>query len=281
MRTAARIARLLVPALLLALPVLADDVKIDSETYGGLRARSIGPAAMSGRIAALDAVDNGRLTIFAGAAGGGVWRSRDGGTTFSPVFEKYCQSIGAIAIDRAHPKTVWVGTGESWTRNSVSVGDGLYKSTDNGDSWNRVGLEDCERIAKIAIDPQHPDTVYVAVPGHLWNSHPARGVFRTRDGGKTWEKVLFVNEDTGCGDIAVDPEDPRIVYAGMWQFRRKPWAFASGGPGSGLYKSSDGGTTWKRMTQGLPAGELGRIGIAVAPGVKLRRYKSSDPGLYE
>ena len=205
------------------------------------------------------------------------------------VLDKYNQSIGAIAIDRTNPKTVWVGTGESWTRNSVSVGDGLYKTTDGGDNWTKVGLEDCERIAKIAIDPEHPDTVFVAVPGHLWNSHPSRGVFRTRDGGKTWQKVLYVNEDTGCGDLAIDPSNPSIVYAGMWQFRRKPWSFASGGPGSGLYKSTDGGTTWKKITQGMPAGDLGRIGIAIAPSkpnviyaaVEAKRggiYRSDDRG---
>src|SRR5438132_2989799 len=207
----------------------------------------------------------------------------DACTTYEPVFEKYCQSIGAIAIDRVHPKTVWVGTGESWTRNSVSVGDGLYKTTDGGDNWSRVGLEDCERIAKIAIDPLHPDTVFVAVPGHLWSSHPTRGVYRTRDGGKTWERVLFVNEDTGCGDLAIDPGNPSIVYAGMWQFRRKPWVFASGGPGSGFYKSTDGGTTWKKIRAGLPEGDLGRIGIAVAPSkpnVLYAAVEAKQGGLY-
>src|SRR5262245_51369647 len=250
----------------LAAVAAADEVKIDSETFGGLEARSIGPAAMGGRIAALDAVMiGGRLTIYVGSAGGGVWKSGDGGTTFESVFNKYAQSIGAVAIDRSRPQTVWVGSGESWVRNSVSVGDGLYKTSDGGDSWERVGLAESEHIARIAIDPRHPDTVYVAVTGHLWNSHPMRGVYRTRDGGKTWQRVLFVNEDTGCGDVTVDPEDPRIVYAGMWQFRRKAWAFSSGGAGSGLYKSSDGGDTWKKVTQGLPEGDLGRVGISIAP----------------
>ena len=273
----------------LAATAAAEGVKLDAETFGGLRARAIGPAAMSGRIAAVDAIRAPRLTIWVGAAGGGVWRSRDGGTTFEPMFDKHCQSIGAIAIDRSNPKTVWVGTGEPWTRNSVSVGDGLYKTTDDGDSWTRVGLEDCERIAKIAIDPVHPETVYVAVPGHLWNSHPTRGIYRTRDGGKTWQRVLFVNEDTGGSDVAIDPSNPSLVYAGMWQFRRRPWSFASGGPGSGLYKSADGGTTWKKVTSGMPAGDLGRIGLAIAPGkpnvvyaaIEAKRggiYRSEDRG---
>ena len=243
----------------------ADEVKIDSETFGGLRARSIGPAAMSGRIAAIDAVEGERLTIFVGAAGGGVWKSVNAGTTFKPVFDKHCQSIGAIAIDPGDPQTVWVGTGESWTRNSVSVGDGLYKSTDGGDEWVRAGLEKTERIARIAIDPQRPDTVYVAATGQLWSANQERGLYRTRDGGKTWERVLFVNQDTGCADVAVDPKNPSVVYAAMWQYRRKPWSFSSGGPGGGLYKSSDGGATWKKLSRGLPEGNLGRIGIAVAP----------------
>ena len=264
-RGAVLLAALLIAPAAVPAAATAQDVKIDSETFGGLRARSIGPAAMSGRIAALDAVEEQRLTIYAGSAGGGVWKSVDGGTTFKPVFDKHCQSIGAVAIDRSDSKTVWVGTGESWTRNSVSVGDGLYKSTDGGDQWTKVGLEKSERIARIAIDPQRPDTVYVAATGQLWAPNPDRGLYRTRDGGKTWERVLFVNNDTGCADVAVDPRDPSVVYAAMWQYRRRPWAFSSGGPGSGLYKSTDGGTTWKKLARGLPVGDLGRIGIAIAP----------------
>jgi photosystem II stability/assembly factor-like uncharacterized protein len=276
--------------LALATAAAAQDVKLDSETFGGLQARSIGPAAMSGRVAAMDAAEvEGRLHIYVGSAGGGVWRSRDGGTTFESVFDKHCQSVGALVMDPSDPKTVWVGAGESWVRNSVSVGDGVYKTTDGGESWQRLGLEDSERIARIALDPQRPDTVYVAVTGHLWNGHPTRGVYRTRDGGKTWQRVLFVDEDTGCADVAVNPQDPRIVYAAMWQFRRKPWSFSSGGPGSGLYKSTDGGDTWKKLTKGLPEGDLGRIGISVSPAkpsvvyaaVEARRsgiFRSDDHG---
>ena len=257
----------LLAAVALALPAIAgaEDVKIDADTFGGLEARSIGPAAMSGRITALDAVLGNRLTVWVGSASGGVWKSVDGGLRFKPVFDKHAQSIGAIQVDPKDPKTVWVGTGESCTRNSVSVGDGVYKTNDGGENWQKMGLADSERIAKIVIDPANSSTVLVCATGHLFDSHPERGVFRTTDRGKTWEKTLFVNDDTGCSDLAIDPQDGDVVYAGMWQFRRKPYFFTSGGPGSGLYKSTDGGKTWRRLTKGLPEGELGRIAVAVAP----------------
>jgi photosystem II stability/assembly factor-like uncharacterized protein len=240
-------------------------VTIDSDTFGGLEARSIGPAVMSGRIAALDAVPGDRLTIYVGAASGGVWKSVDGGLAFKPVFDKHPQSIGALAIDRKDPKTVWVGTGETWLRNSISIGDGVYKTTDGGENWERMGLEGTERIAAIVIDPRNSGTVFVCATGHAFDAHPDRGVYRTRDAGKTWEKVLFVDNGTGCGDLAIDPQDGNVLYAGMWQYRRLPWTFSSGGPGSGLYKSTDGGTTWKKSQEGLPKAELGRIALAVSP----------------
>ncbi len=245
---------------------------LDAATFGALRARPIGPAVMSGRIAALDAVDGERLTIWVGAAGGGVWKSEDGGVTFQPVFDEHTQSIGAIAVDPSHPDTVWVGTGESWTRNSVSVGTGLYRTGDGGESWELVGLEDSERIARVVVDPADSDRVFVCVTGHLWNPGGERGVYRTTDGGESWEAVLTVDGDTGCSDLGMDPQEPGILYAGMWQFRRLPWTFTSGGPGSGLYRSTDGGDGWEELTEGLPEGEKGRIAVAVAPSRPSRVY---------
>ncbi|MBV9478467.1 MAG: glycosyl hydrolase [Acidobacteria bacterium] len=250
----------------LSTPLFGDEpVKLDSSTFGGFRARAIGPAVMGGRIAAIDGTAGSPSTIYIGAASGGVWKSTDDGTTFKPVFDDHIQSIGAIAIDDANPSTVWVGSGESWVRNSVSVGDGVYKSTDAGATWTNVGLGDSEHIARIVVNPKKSDTVYVCATGHAWNSNEERGLFRTTDGGKTWKKVLYVDTNTGCADVTLDPGDPNILYAGMWQFRRQPDFFSSGGPGSGLYRSKDGGDTWEKLKTGLPEGNLGRIAVAVAP----------------
>ena len=245
-------------------------IKLESETISGLGIRNIGPAVMSGRISAMDGVhDKGRMTLYVGAASGGVWKSVNGGTTFKPVFDKHNQSIGTIRIDPKDPKTVWVGTGETWVRNSVSLGNGLYKTTDGGENWTLMGLPDSERIAGIEVDPTDSNTVYVAAMGHLWNSNNERGLYKTSDGGKTWKRLLFINDDTGCASLALDPKDPKIIYASMWQYRRKPWAFESGGPGSGLFKSTDGGITWTKLSEGssrgLPAGDLGRIALAISP----------------
>ena len=188
-------------------PALAD-VAITSDTFGGLTARALGPATPSGRIAAIDAVGGSGgtpPTIYVGAASGGVWKSTDGGVTFHPIFDEQIQSIGAIRVDPSNPKTVWVGTGESWTRNSVSVGDGVCKSTDGGDTWTHLGLRDSERIARIHVDPKKADTVWVCATGQLWSANDERGVFKTTDGGKTWKKTLYVDADTGCADLAIDP----------------------------------------------------------------------------
>ncbi len=240
-------------------------VKVDSGILGGLEARSIGPAVMSGRVMAIDGVTSEPNTLYVGAAGGGIWKTTNGGATFKPIFDKYTQSIGAITIDQSKPSTVWVGTGESCTRNSVSVGTGIYKTTDSGENWKLMGLEKSERISKIVVDPKNPDTVYVAVVGALWSSSEDRGLYKTTDGGNKWEKILYVDANTGCSDIAIDPQEPNRLYAGMWQFRRQPWSFSSGGSGSGLYRSTDSGKTWSKVTKGMPEGILGRIAVAVAP----------------
>lgn len=238
---------------------------IGPHVFGALRARNLGPAVMSGRITCLDAVAGDPRFIWVGSAGGGVWKSRDGGVTFDAVFDEHPQSIGALTIDQARPDTVWVGTGESWVRNSVGVGDGVYRTVDGGDKWRNIGLQGSERIAEILIHPADPAVVYVAAMGPLWGPGDERGLFRTRDGGTTWQKILFVDGTTGCVDIALDPADPNTIYAAMWQFRRSPDFFTSGGPGSGLYRSTDGGDTWIALRQGLPAGDLGRIAITVMP----------------
>ncbi len=255
-----------VASVLVALPAEGEaEVKIGSETFGGLTARSIGPATMSGRIAALDGVESEPLTLYVGAASGGVWKSIDGGTVFKPIFDKHPQSIGAVRVDPTDSKTVWVGTGESWVRNSVSIGDGVYKSTDGGESWTNMGLTASERIARIHVDPKAHDTVFVCATGKLWSANEERGVFKSVDGGKSWKRVLYVDADTGCADLAIDPQEPRILYAGMWTFRRYPDFFNSGGGGSGLFKSSDGGESWNRLEAGLPKGEKGRVAVAIAP----------------
>lgn len=247
------------------LPKLYAQAKFDSSMIGALEARSIGPAVMSGRIMAIAGVNNDSNIIYVGAAGGGVWKTTNGGTSFKPIFDKYTQSIGAIAVDQTTPNTLWVGTGESCTRNSVSVGTGVYKSTDGGENWQLMGLEKSERISKVIIDPKSPNTVYVAVVGALWSSSPERGLYKTTDGGKTWSKILYVDENTGCSDIAVDPQEPNRIYAGMWEFRRQPWTFSSGGAGSGIHRSTDAGKTWSKVTKGMPEGNLGRIALGVAP----------------
>ena len=263
--------------------IQAAETTIDSATFGGLRARAIGPAVMSGRIAAIDGNAADPVTIWIGSASGGVWKSENAGLTFEPVFDDHTQSIGAIRIDPSNPDTVWVGTGETWVRNSVSVGDGVWRTTDGGESWQHLGLEATERIAKIEVHPDDGETVYVCATGQLWSANPERGVYKTTDGGASWELILSVDEDTGCADLDMDPQEPRILYAAMWQFRRYPDFFTSGGPGSALYRSTDGGESWTELTDGLPEGEKGRIAVAIAPSrpaVVYATVESEDTALY-
>ncbi|MBU1012127.1 MAG: hypothetical protein KKG99_03925 [Bacteroidetes bacterium] len=237
-----------------------------NDLFGDLSVRHIGPALMSGRINDMETHPTNPRIIYTATAGGGVWKSNDAGTTFNPIFDDYCQSIGAIALDPNNPDNIiYVGTGETWPRNSVSIGDGLYKSKDGGTNWEKIGFEKSERIANIIVNPKNSKEIYVAVLGALWSDSDERGVYKTTDGGATWEKVLYVNQKTGAAELAMDPSNPDILYASMWEFRRTAWSFESGGDHSALYKSKDAGKTWNKIHNGFPKGKLGRLAIAIAP----------------
>ena len=260
------------------------NAQVNSSTFGMMEARQMGPGTMSGRITAIEGPDReeGR-TLYVGTAGGGIWKTTNGGATFKPVFDKHCQSIGAIAIDQKNPKVVYAGTGESNMRNSVSIGDGIYKSTDAGENWVRIGLDSTEHISKVVIDPSNSNVIYVAAPGPLWSDSKHRGLYKSTDAGKTWEKILYISEKAGCADISLDPKQPNVVYATTWEFRRLPYLFNSGGPGSGIYKSLDGGKTWKPLEKGLPAKPFGRVALALAPSAPenlLAIVESEKTGLY-
>ena len=240
----------------------------DVAKLGAIEARNIGPAGMSGRVSDVDVVLSDPSIIFVGSATGGVFRSVDGGVTWEAVFdEQPVLGIGSVAVFQSDPDLVWVGTGEGNPRNSAGVGDGIFRSRDGGDSWERVGLEGSERIHRVLTHPTDPDVVYAGVMGPAWSDGEVRGVYRTRDGGESWERVLYVDEGTGVGEMVMDPSDPDRIFAAMWDFRRDPWFFRSGGPGSGLWVTQDGGDTWAELgpENGLPEGELGRMGLAIAP----------------
>jgi len=247
----------------------------DADLFEGLKARTLGPAAMSGRISAIDVVASDPNRIIIGAGTGGVWMSENGGLAWEPVFDDQpVASIGAIAVNQSNPDIIWVGTGESNVRNSTSVGGGIYKSADGGETWQLSGLADSERIDRIALHPTDPDIVYVAAMGTLWGPNESRGVYKTLDGGASWERILYVDQQTGATDIRMDPSNPDRLYAAMWQFRRWPYQFKSGGPGSGLYISNDAGKTWEERSEedGLPEGELGRIVFGLSPAEPKRIY---------
>jgi len=237
-----------------------------SDRFEGLEFRGIGPFR-GGRVTAVTGVRHEPLTFYFGATGGGVWKTTDGGSNWEVVSDKDFKtgSIGAIAVSESDPNVVYVGTGEEPIRGNVSHGDGVYKSTDAGRTWKNVGLRDTRQIARVRVHPKNPDLVYVAAQGHVWGPNAERGVFRSEDGGKTWKKILSIDDKTGASDLAMDPSNPRILYAGFWQVVRHPWELVSGGPGSSLWKSTDGGDTWKKLTQGLPDGIWGKVGIAVSP----------------
>ena len=246
--------------------------------YSGLHWRLLGPFR-GGRCDAVAGVPGRPNEFYFGAVGGGVWKTVDAGRVWLPVFDAVpVASVGAIAVAPSHPDVVYVGTGESTPRDSASYGNGVYKSTDSGRTWTHLGLERTQLVGKIAVDPRDPDVVFVAAMGSLYVPNPERGVFRSRDGGRTWEKVLYKDESVGAVEVVIDPTNPRVIYAGLWNTRRPPWfVYApSNGPGGGIWKSTDGGTTWKPLTNGLPTGTIGRTGIAVAPSRPRRVYAVVD-----
>src|SRR5437016_2818834 len=237
---------------------------IPSSAYGALRGRLIGPHR-GGRVLAVAGIPGDPATFYFGAVDGGVWRTRNAGVTWDPLFDDQpIASIGALALASSDPNVIYVGTGEAAIRSDITYGAGVYKSNDGGAHWRAVGLADTRHIGKLLVDPRNADVVLVAALGHAYGPNPERGVFRSTDGGRTWAKVLYKNPDTGAIDLASDPDDPHVVYAALWQARRPAWSQypPDEGPGSGLYRSSDGGATWTELTgHGLPAGPLGRIGL--------------------
>lgn len=233
-------------------------------TLNNLTWRNIGPAIPGGRIADFAVVESNPFIIYCGTASGGLWKTINNGVTWMPIFDDQTTStIGALALAPSNPEIIWVGTGEANNRQSSSWGDGVYKSNDGGKTWIHLGLENTHHIGAIVVDSHDSDVVYVAAAGHLWGANPERGVYKTTDGGRTWTNVLFVNNDTGCIDVAQDPSNNKILYAAMYQRRRRGWGFIGGGPGSGLYKTTDAGKTWTQLKKGLPGGDTGRIGIDI------------------
>ena len=252
-------------ALVLSVPIsISADQETISKAAGGLKLRSIGPAFMGGRIADIDVHPTNSSTWYVGVGSGGVWKTTNAGVTWTPVFdEQSVYSIGDVTIDPNNGDTVWVGTGENVSGRHVAWGDGVYKSTDAGKTWTNMGLGGSEHIGKILVDPRDSNVVYVAAEGPLWNAGGDRGVYKTTDGGQTWEAVLQIDEDTGITDIEFNPADPDTIYAAAYQRRRHVWGFMAGGPNSGIYKSTDAGATWTKKSTGLPSGDMGKIGLAV------------------
>jgi photosystem II stability/assembly factor-like uncharacterized protein len=269
----------------ISLPLLRAQPQYDASLYSGLRWRMIGPFR-GGRVNAVTGVPGQPNTFYFGSVGGGVWKSADAGRTWAPLFDSQpIASIGAIAVAPSNPNVVYAGSGESDMRSQISFGNGMYKSTDAGKTWSHLGLDNTRQIGRVIVDPHNPDVVFVAALGHAYGANPDRGVYRSRDGGATWQKVLFKSEDLGAIDLAFDSKNSQVVYASLWNTRRPPWSVypPSYGPGSGLYKSTDGGTTWNQSTNGLPSDGVGHIGVAVAPSNANRVYAivdAKDGGLF-
>ncbi len=264
--------------------LFAQQVKL--EQFKNWKPRIIGPSGMSGRITAIDAVVDNPNIIYLGAASGGVWKTENGGTEWTSVFDDQpILNIGSIAIQQNNPSVVWVGTGEGNPRNSISLGEGIFKTLDGGKSWKRMGLEKTRNIHRIIVDPANPNTVYAGAIGNPYAEHPERGVFKTTDGGDTWNKILYTNDTSGVADMIIDPSNPNKLFVAMWQHRRTPWSLSSGGKGSGLYMTLDGGKSWKKLgkEEGLPDGNFGRIGLAISrsnPKVVYALVEATKNGLY-
>ena len=262
------------------------------EQLTNLKPRNIGPAGMSGRVTAIDAIYSNPDIIYVGGASAGIWKTDNGGATWKPLFdEQPILNIGALKIQQTNPAVIWAGTGEGNPRNSLNLGDGIFKSLDGGKTWKRMGLEKTRNIHRILIDPNNPNTVYVAAIGNPYGIHPARGVYKTINGGESWERILYTNDTSGCAELVMDPSNPNKLIANMWQHRREPWRFTSGGPGGGLYITVDGGKNWQKLdsSNGMPEGQIGRCGLAFAPSqpsriyakveaIKNGFYKSDDGG---
>src|SRR5271169_4136578 len=253
--------------------------QVNPTLVGGMKWRQIGPFR-GGRVLAVAGVPGDPNTYYFGAVAGGIFKSTNAGMTWTPTFDhQSISSIGAIAVADADHNVLYAGSGEACLRGNISYGDGVYKSTDAGRTWTNVGLKDTRHIGAVIIDPRNPDIALVAALGHAWGPNSERGVFRTADGGKTWQKVLYKDDETGAIDVVFDPRNSSVLYASLWQVRRQPWYFNSGGPGSGLYKSVDGGLTWKQLEgNGLPEGNLGRIGISVSGADSNRVYALIEAG---
>ena len=242
-------------------PVTAADL------FGQLKWRNIGPANMAGRISDIEAVEKNPAIVYVGSASGGVWKSTNAGTTWTPIFENYpSASIGDVAVFQPNPDIVWVGTGEDCVRNSVAWGDGIYKSIDGGKTFTNMGLPESHHIGKVITHPTNPDIVYVAAQGHLWDRNPDRGIYKTTDGGKSWRKLtngLPTDDHTGASDVMMDPSNPNVLYAGLWGRQRRPYVFESGSANGGIYKSTNGGDSWTKLTAGLPTGNIGKVGLTI------------------
>ena len=261
-------------------PLAQEAPALNPTPLAGLRFRTIGPANVSGRIVDLAVVESDTYIFYAAGATGGLWKTTDNGTTFAPVFQNEAvASLGCVTVSQSNPNIVWVGTGEATNRQSSGWGDGVYKSIDAGKSWTNMGLRDSEHVGRIVLHPTNPDVVYVAALGHLWGLNKERGLYKSIDGGKSWKPSLQIDEDTGVSDVAMDPSDPNILYAAAHQRRRRAYGFHGGGPGSALYKSVDAGEHWKKLTTGLPPGEVGRIGISIYRKDPRVVYASVEQGL--